>query len=70
LWKAPTFIKETLLKLKAYLVPQIIIVEDFKTPLSAILETENKQRHSETNRSYETNGSNRYYITFHPNAKE
>jgi hypothetical protein len=35
-----------------------------------IMETETKQRHNETNRSYEPNGSNRYYRTFHPKAKE
>jgi hypothetical protein len=31
------------------------------------METETKQRHSETNRSYELNGFNR---TFHPKTKE
>jgi hypothetical protein len=31
------------------------------------METETKQRHFETNRSYETNGS---YITFHPKTKD
>jgi hypothetical protein len=34
------------------------------------VETETKQRHSETIRIYELNVSNRYYRTFHPNAKE
>jgi hypothetical protein len=33
------------------------------------METETKQRHSETNRSYETNGCNSYR-TFYPKTKE
>jgi exonuclease III len=34
--RAATFIKETLVKLKANIVPHIIIVEDFNTPLSSM----------------------------------
>jgi hypothetical protein len=67
---APTVIKETLLnftkdkctllKLNAHITLHTIMVGEFNTPSTLIngqiMETETKQRHSETNRRYETNG--------------
>jgi hypothetical protein len=54
--KAATFIKETIVKLKGHIAPQMIIVGDFNIPLSSI-DISWKQK---LNRSYERNAFNRY----------
>ena len=56
--RASTFIKESLVKLKTHMAPHKIIVGDPSLINGQILETETKQRQTETNGSYETSGFN------------
>jgi exonuclease III len=79
--RAPAFIKETLLKLKAHIALHTIIVGDFNTPLSTmqnwvmeretkwIMERETKQRHIEINRSNEPNDLTDVHKTFYSKTK-
>ena len=55
--------KEILLKIKAHIVTHTTLEGDFKYPTlinGQIMDTESKQRHSETSRSYDQNWFNRY----------
>jgi hypothetical protein len=58
--RAATFIKESLVKLKAHIVPYTVQVGEFNTPLSSIDRSCKQKLNRETNSSYETNGFNRY----------
>ena len=67
--RAPTLIKETLLKPKTNIEYHTITVENFKSPISPmdrVIEIETKQRHNETDRDYEPNGFNRHIQSISP----
>jgi exonuclease III len=65
--RVATFIKETLIKLKTHIVPPIIIVGDFNTPLSSM---ETSWKHKLNRDTLDQMDLTSIYRTFHPKTKK